>query len=401
MSVIKYPTASLKPHKEKHLLAGHLWIFSGALQQSPRWVEPGGLLDVKSATGQFVARGYYNPNTDIAVRILTREIDDYIDAGFFRRRIRQALATRRIFDNEYTNTYRMINSEGDRLPGLIVDRYADILVAQIHTAGMEQLFPQIAEVLIEETHARGILLRNDSQSRRREGLDIEPPRVFYGEVPEQIEVIENNVKFLVDVWHGQKTGLFLDQRDKRASLRKYTHHKRVLNCFSYTGGFSVYSAVSKKAPATVTSVDISESAMEAAVQNFILNDIDPADHQFIVGDVFEYLEAARDHNEKFDIVVLDPPAFAKSKGNRAQAIQAYHRLNMLGLQLLNPGGILMTSSCSGVISMDDLKEVVESCAKHLRLTLQLVESQTHGVDHPVHNSMPETAYLKALFYRLN
>ena len=182
-SPVHYPTASLKPHREESLLSGHLWIFSGALQQPPHWIEAGGLVDVKSSTGQFIARGYYNPQTDIAIRILTHDSEETIDAAFLRRRIRSAIKLRQIFDPEQTNAYRLVHSEGDGLPGFVVDRYADILVAQIHTAGMERLRPLLLDALMEETGARGILLRNDSQSRRREGLEIEEPAVAAGEVP--------------------------------------------------------------------------------------------------------------------------------------------------------------------------------------------------------------------------
>src|SRR6266487_1025558 len=336
---IQYPTASLKPHREESLLGGHLWIFSGALQQPPHWIEPGGLVDVKSSTGQFVARGYYNPQTDIAIRILTRDIEEAIDAGFLRRRIRSAVELRQVFDPNKTNAYRLINSEGDGLPGLIVDRFAEILVAQIHTAGMERLRPLIIDALVEETGSRGLLLRNDNQSRRREGLKLEEPQVVAGGVPLRVTVRENDVLFLIDPWQGQKTGFFLDQRDKREALCKYVHTKRVLNCFSYTGGFSVYAALTSD-KTHVTSVDISASAVETSREHFVLNGLDPNQHQFLIANVFDYLEQAQSAGEQFDVVVLDPPAFAKTQSARAQALKAYRRLNTLGMQVLRPGGIL-------------------------------------------------------------
>ncbi|HVB72252.1 MAG TPA: class I SAM-dependent rRNA methyltransferase [Ktedonobacteraceae bacterium] len=396
---IHYPSASLKPHKEDSLQSGHLWIFSGALQQPPHWIKPGGLVDVKSATGQFVARGYYNSQTDIAIRILTRDSDEAIDYAFARRRIHSAAALRRVFEPEITNAYRLVNAEGDGLPGLIVDRYAEVLVAQIHTAGMEQLRPLIIEALMEETGARGLLLRNDSQSRRREGLEIEEPQVVAGVVPTQVAIRENGVLFLVDPWEGQKTGFFLDQRDKREALRKYSRAKRVLNCFSYSGGFSVYAALTS--PETrVTSVDSSEPAIEAARQHFVMNGLDPNQHEFHIADVFEYLEQAQARDELFDVVVLDPPAFARTQNARAQALKAYRRLNTLGMQVLRPGGILLTCSCSGVVGMDDLLGILSQAAQRHQRTVQLLETFTHGVDHPVNLAMPETAYLKAVFCRV-
>ncbi|HYT37472.1 MAG TPA: class I SAM-dependent rRNA methyltransferase [Ktedonobacteraceae bacterium] len=396
---IQYPTASLKPHREESLQGGHLWIFSGALQQPPHWIEPGGLVDVKSSTGQFVARGYYNPRTDIAIRLLTRNIEQAIDVDFLRKRIRSAVDLRKVFDPNKTNTYRLINSEGDGLPGLIVDRYAEILVAQMHTAGIERLRSRLIDALMEETDTRGILLRNDSQSRRREGLELEEPQVVTGGVPMQVTVRENNVLFLVDPWQGQKTGFFLDQRDKREALRKYTQAKRVLNCFSYSGSFSVYAALTSE-KTRVTSVDISAPAIESARQNFILNGLDPNHHQFLVADVFDYLEQAQGAGEQFDVVVLDPPAFAKTQSARAQALKAYRRLNTLGMQVLRPGGILLTCSCSGVIGMNDLLGALSQSAQRLQRTVQLLETFSYGVDHPLNLAMPETAYLKVVFCRI-
>lgn len=398
---MQYPTASLKPHREAALQNGHLWIFSGALQQPPRWIEPGGLVDVKSATGQFVARGYYNPRTDIAIRLLTHDSEEAIDYAYFRRRIRRAAALRQVFDPEKTNAYRLINAEGDGLPGLIVDRYAEVLIVQVHTLGMEQLLPQVIEALYDETGARGILLRNDGQSRRREGLEVEEPRVVAGGVPTRVAVRENGALFLVDPWEGQKTGFFLDQRDKREALRKYCYYgERVLNCFSYTGGFSVYAALSNPL-VRVTSVDISAPAIEAAREHFVLNNLVVAGmHDFQTADVFEYLEQARNEEEKFDVVILDPPAFAKAQSGRTSALKAYRRLNTLGMQVLQSGGILLSCSCTGVVGMDDLLGAIADAARHLGRHVQLLESFTHGVDHPVQLAMPETSYLKAIFCRV-
>jgi 23S rRNA (cytosine1962-C5)-methyltransferase len=397
--LVRYPTASLKPHREESLRSGHLWIFSGALQQPPRWVEPGGLIDVKSATGQFVARGYYNPQTDIAIRILTHDIEEPIDAAFFRRRIHSALELRSIFDPEQTNAYRFVHSEGDGLPGLVVDRYANILVVQIHTLGMERLRPLIIDALREETGVSGILMRNESQSRRREGVNVEEAVVVAGEVPAQVEVRENGVRFLIDPWHGQKTGFFLDQRDKREALRKYARNRRVLNCFSYTGGFAVYAALTSS-ETQVISVDISASAVEFSHEQFALNGLDPSQYEFLIADVFDYLEQARDQGEQFDVVVLDPPAFAKTSSARPQALKAYRRLNTLAMQVLRPEGILLSCSCSGVVGLDDLLGAISLSSQHVRRPVQLLEVYTQSVDHPINLAMPETSYLKAVFCRV-
>ncbi|HEY0756483.1 MAG TPA: class I SAM-dependent rRNA methyltransferase [Ktedonobacteraceae bacterium] len=395
---IHYPTASLKPGKEDSLQNGHLWIFSGALQQPPHWIEPGGVVDVKSATGQFVARGYYNPRTDIAIRILTRDHEEDIDAAFLEKRVTEAVELRQVFAPEMTSAFRLINAEGDGLPGLVVDRYAEVLVAQIHTLGMERLQSQIIEALMKCTGTRGILLRNDGHARQREGMDVEEPQVVAGAVPTQVAIRENRVLFTVDPWEGQKTGFFLDQRDKREALRKYAANKRVLNCFSYTGGFSIYAALSGS---QVVSVDSSAPAIEGARQHFVLNGLDPSNYEFHIANVFDYLEEAILEGQQFDIVVLDPPAFARTQSGRIQALKAYRRLNTLGMQVLRPGGILLSCSCSGSVGMDDLLGTVAQSSQRLGRSVQLLETFTHGVDHPIHLAMPETAYLKALFCRVN
>jgi 23S rRNA (cytosine1962-C5)-methyltransferase len=369
------------------------------LQQPPHWIESGGIADIKSATGEFVARGYYNPQTDIAIRILTCDPEESIDETFLRKRIQQAMQLRQALDHTQTTAYRLVNAEGDRLPGLVVDRYADILVAQIHTAGMERMREQLVEALMQETGAQGLLFRNGGPSRRREGLAIEDPEIGAGTVPKQIAIIENGIHFRVDPWQSQKTGFFLDQRDKRAALRKYAPGKRILNCFSYTGGFSINAAFTSHAT-RVTSVDISAPAIEAARQHFALNGLDPDHHEFHIANVFDYLEGAVGGGELFDIVVLDPPAFAKSESARAQALKAYRRLNLLGMQVLRPGGVLLTCSCSGVVKMDDLLGVISSGAQRLRRSVQLLETYTHSLDHPINLAMPETSYLKAVFCRV-
>jgi 23S rRNA (cytosine1962-C5)-methyltransferase len=398
----RYPTASLKPYREEPLLKGHLWLFSGALQQPPHWIEPGGLADIKSATGKFVARGYYNPHTDIALRVLTRNQEEAIDAEFLRKRIRKAMARRNSLEGTQTNAYRLINAEGDELPGLIVDRYADVLVMQVHTMGMERLQPLLVDVLqqeAEEAGIHGILLRNDIAVRQREGLAVVEPVVIFGEVPPQVTIRENGVLFAVDPWHGQKTGFFLDQRDKRAALRAYAYAKRVLNCFSYTGGFSVYAALTSAAT-RVTSVDISEPALALAHENFLLNGLDPEQHEFLAADVFDYLQEARAEGKLFDVVIVDPPAFAKSRRAQAQALEAYQRLNLLAMQVLEPGGVLLSCSCTGGVSMDDVRAIITQDAQRLKRPVKWLKTLTHGIDHPIVEAMPETAYLKAVFCRL-
>ncbi len=395
----RYPTISLKPGREGPLLAGHTWVFSGAIHQLSRPAEAGALVDVRTAEGAFIGCGYYHPGTDIAVRLLTRSADEIIDRDFLRRAIRRAARLRAAFDPAQTNAFRLINAEGDHLPGVVVDAYAGALVVQISTVGMERLKEPLVQALIEEIEPRGILLRNDVSARAREGLRREPPEVAAGEVPDVLEIREHGLRFLVDVWQGQKTGFFLDQRDKRLALQKYAPGRRVLNCFSYTGAFGVYAAAAS--PEThVTNVDTSAPALEAARANFALNSLDPARHAFIVADVFEYLEGAVAGGERYDVVVLDPPAFAKSQGARSQALRAYRRLNALGIEALAPDGVLLSCSCSGAIGLDDLLGAIAQSAQRLECSVQLLEVFGHGFDHPINLAMPETAYLKAVFCRL-
>jgi 23S rRNA (cytosine1962-C5)-methyltransferase len=339
---------------------------------------------------------------DIAVRLLTRNPDETIDAAFLRRTIRQAARLRETLNREETNAFRLVNSEGDGLPGLIVDSYAGYLVAQISTAGMERLREPLVQALVEEMQPRGVLLRNDASGRAREGLQRESPTVAAGEAPEQVEIREHGLRFLVDPWQGQKTGFFLDQRDKRLALQKYAltpTGARVLNCFSYTSAFGVYAAATN-ATARVTSVDTSAPALEAARANFTLNGLDPAQHTFVAEDVFDFLEAAQAKGERYDVIVLDPPAFAKSQGARSQALRAYRRLNTLGMQALEPGGILLSCSCSGTIGLDDLLGAIGDAAQRVQRQAQLLEVFGHGFDHPINLAMPETSYLKAVFARV-
>ncbi len=395
----RYPTVSLKPRREAPLLAGHAWVFSGAIHQLARPAETGEIVDVRTAEGAFIGRGYYHPQMDIAVRLLTRDPDEAIDVTFLRRMIRQAARLREALDRDETNAFRLVNSEGDGLPGVVIDSYAGVLVAQISTAGMERLREPLVQALVEEVQPRGVLLRSDASSRTREGLHREPPTVAAGEVPEQIEIREHGLRFQVDPWQGQKTGFFLDQREKRLALQKYAPARKVLNCFSYTSAFGVYAAVTS--PETrVTSVDTSAPALEAARANFALNGLDPAQHAFVARDVFDFLEPAQADGERYDVIVLDPPAFAKSQGARSQALRAYRRLNTLGMQALAPGGILLSCSCSGTIGLDDLLGAIEQSAQRVQRPAQLLEVFGHGFDHPINLAMPETAYLKAVFCRV-
>ena len=392
------PILRLKPHRDETILRGHPWIFSGGLRPPLPMLTAGALVDIHDHADAFVARGYYNPQTDIAVRILTRDPREEINTAFLAARVRQALALRApLLRDGRTDAYRLINAEGDFLPGLIVDRYRDILVAQVSTAGMEELTPLMVAALSEVIAPAGILLRNDVHVRQREGLERDHPKVAFGDVPEFVEIQENGMRFLVDVWGGQKTGFFLDQREKRQALRNYVAGKTVLNTFSYTGGFGVAAALA--GATAVTSVDQSGPVITQARRHMELNGFDPDAHEFFVGDAFTHLERWIVEKRRFDVVILDPPAFAKNAGARTQAMRAYRRLNMLGLNVLKPGGMLITCSCSGAITLEEFRIIVSEAGQRTGHTLQAMETFEHGPDHPVLLAMPESRYLKVLFCR--
>lgn len=396
----EYPKIRIAKGREWQLKRGHPWLFSGGIQNPPKELAPGTLVELRDADNNFVARGYYNPKTDIAVRVLTRE-QESIDTDFFRRRIGQAYELRRqTIDFAKTDVYRLVNAEGDFLPGIIVDSYAGVLVVQSHTAGIDKLLTPLIEALRTVVEPRAILLRNDVAVRAREGLAKEEPRLVWGELPPDLTIQENGYRFAVDPWKGQKTGFFTDQRDKRAALQKYVARlgadASLLNCFSYTSGFSVYAAAANPSLRTLN-IDQSASALEIARRNFELNGLDVAAHSFEVTDAFKWLEAAKTQH---DVVILDPPAFAKTHREKDKALHGYVRLNKMGLPLVKPGGTLLTCSCSGSVSLDEFESALRDAAVASGRTLQMLEVYENGSDHPVSLTAPEGRYLKVLFCRV-
>ncbi len=402
--MITYPVIKIKTGREWQLKRGHPWLFSGAIQQAAPGLTPGSLVDLHDGTGQFVARGYYNPRTDIAVRVLAYSENEPMDQAFFERRVTQAAGLRRqLLDADRTDIYRLINAEGDLLPGVIVDNYAGVLVLQSHTAGIDRLLEPLAGALETVMKPQAILLRNDVAVRAREGLAKEEPRLLMGEIPPGLTVQENGLRFGIDPLKGQKTGFFTDQRDKRQALQKYVGRlpagASLLNCFSYTAGFSVYAS---QACPTIRTVNIDQSAgaLEMARRNFELNGFDPARHVFEATDAFKWLEAARVTAQSYDMVILDPPAFAKSHREKDKALQGYVRLNRLGLPLVKPGGFLLTCSCTGAVSLDEFENGLREAASATGRSLQILEVFENGIDHPVSLTAPEGRYLKVLFCRV-
>jgi 23S rRNA (cytosine1962-C5)-methyltransferase len=400
-----YPKVSLKKGREYQILRGHPWLFSGGISQAPNKVQPGALVDLVDTNGRFVARGYYNPATDIAVRVLTKSADEAIDASFFKQRIEAAFTLRKTaIDTSTTDAFRLIHAEGDYLPGFVVDYYAGVLVVQCHTAGADQLLPQFIEALKEVVQPKAIVVRNDSTGRRREGIELVPPQVVHGTIDGELIVRENEVKFAVDVLTGQKTGFFTDQREKRVALQRYCKSlpskATLVNGFCYTGAFSVYANLVKSDLKTIN-VDESQKALDQAKRNFELNGLNAQQHEYLAVDAFPWLEEQREAQRTFDIVLLDPPAFAKSHKDKPRALKGYTRMDRLGISVTKPGGILIVCSCSGSVSLEEFTASLRDAAADSHREVQILEVFQNGCDHPVSVGAPEGNYLKVLFCRVS
>jgi 23S rRNA (cytosine1962-C5)-methyltransferase len=380
----------LKQGRERPVLHGHPWIFSGALENVEGTKDDLGLADIFDSRKNWLGRGLYNPKSQIRVRVLTWEQEE-IDGEFFARRLGQAFALRQRQLAASTTAYRIVNGEGDFLPGLIVDRYGDFLVCQFLSAGMAQLKDDIVEALGELCPTTGIFERSEGRVGGEEGL--EPAvGVLRGELPpEAIEIKENNYKFVVDIRRGQKTGFFLDQRDNRAFLPSLVRDRSVLNCFSFTGAFSVY-AFGGGAKEVVT-MDSSMAALQLAETNLELNGFGDAPGELLKGDAFAYL---KEIDRKFDVIVLDPPSLAPKRSDMDAATGGYKFLNLHALRHLNPGGALLTFSCSQHLSIDLFQKIVFGAAVDAQRKVTIVKRLSQPVDHPVSLHHPEGEYLKGL-----
>lgn len=392
---VSFPRVFLKAEKEKGILKKHHpWLFSEALHEANK-PENGGLCDVfLSDEKTFFARGYYNQFSNISIRILTRNPEEKIDQSFFEKKFRELAQFReRFIDKRETNAYRVVFGESDGLPGLIVDSYNQTYVIQIHTAGMEQLKPLVIDGLKKVFSPKTIYERSDVNVRLKEGLK-ECPRqhIFGGKIDGEIKILEHGIPFFVNVTHGQKTGFFLDQRENRKALQKYSAGKRILNCFCYTAGFSAYAALGG-AKQTVN-VDIAPEALETAKRNFQLNKLPVENHQFIKADVFDYLETAIKEKQNFDMVILDPPAFVKNKKTLKSGLSGYLRINERALTLLPKGGILVSSSCSAHVSDEMFKDMLALASHRARCILKILEIRHQPPDHPYNLDFPEGKYLK-------
>lgn len=385
---------TLKPGKEKPVRNQHHWIFSGAIDHLPENAN-GECFEVFSSTKEMLGWGYFNNKTMICGRMLS--FDDTSPEDAILKHLEAAVSMRlSLFDHALTNAYRLVNGEGDLLPGLIVDRYNEVLVLQISTLGMQKFRPLIVEWLVKKLAPRSIYEKSLLPSRKEEGLHDEQG-TLYGDVPSApVEILENGLRFYVSILHGQKTGFFLDHRDMRGLIGSISGGKRVLNCFSYTGGFSIYAAAG--GASIVDSVDISAPAVQMAERNMELNGLTSDKHHFIAADVFEFL---RENSLKYDVVILDPPAFAKRQKDVVSACRGYKDINRLAIEKIPKGSILLTSSCSYHVNEELFQTVVFQAAVEAKRTVKIIGRHRIAVDHPINICHPESDYLKSLLLHIN
>jgi len=389
----------LKPEREKSVLNRHPWVFSGAIARVQGAPQPGEIVEVRDHADQFLARGYYNPHSQIAVRLLTWDAAEEITPVFWRHRLQAAVARRAaLMQDPATTACRLVFAESDGLPGLIVDRYGDWLVLQALTLGIEAHKATLIQALLDLLSPRGIYERSDVDVRSQEGLRPAAGNLAGETPPDQVEIAENGLRFQVDVLRGHKTGFYLDQRENRRRVAQYCAGTEALNVFSYTGGFAVYA--SANGARRVTNLDSSADALRAAESNLRLNDLARESDESIEGDAFAVLRALRDQGRRFDVVILDPPKFAFSRAQLNAATRGYKDINMLGMRLLKPGGTLCTFSCSGLVSEDLFQKVLFGASVDVRREVRILERLGQGSDHPVLLTFAEAAYLKGFICRV-
>lgn len=371
---------------------GHLWIYRSDVVTVD--AVGGSIVSVKDERGNFVGQALFSDASQIALRFLTQSNEE-IDREWWRRRIREAAERRHIAPE--TNAYRLIYSEGDLLPSLIVDRYADVLVMQTLSQGTDAIKSMLTEILVEEFSPRALIERNDVRVRELEGLPL-ITKTVYGEAPAELEITQHGLRFLVEPLAGQKTGSFLDQRENRLAARaaaQTTNRRRALDCFAFNGAFALHLA---SVCENVIGIDISSDAVTTAKRNAQLNEI--ANVEFLEANVFDVLRELEAAGHRFDVIVLDPPAFAKNRASLKAAIRGYKEINLRALKLLNSGGVLVTCSCSYHVSEELFLEILTQAAIDAHRRVQLVEKRTQATDHPVLVGVPETYYLKCVIAKV-
>lgn len=398
MSQSSLPVITLKPGREKSLLRRHPWVFEGAIAQSGK-LKSGETVIVRAATGQFLGVGSFSPTSQIRVRLWTFDPDVAIDRSFFQAKLEQAIIVRQKLLNDPTQTAcRLVAAENDGLPGLIVDRYNHVLVCQFLTAGIESWRETIVQCLAERFPNAILYERSDVDVRQKEGLSPRSGCLGQQEPPEQIEIQEGQIRVLVDVRTGHKTGFYLDQRESRAIVAQFASGKEVLNCFSYTGGFSL--AALAAGATHVLNVDSSATVLQLSEQNHQLNHVSPEKYAHLEGDVFRVLRQFRDRGQQFDLIVVDPPKFVESQSHLQRASRGYKDINRLAFLLLRPGGMLATFSCSGLMPTDLFQKIVADAALDAGRQAQMIDRLGQAADHPTLLSFPEGFYLKGLLCRV-
>lgn len=393
----EHPVLVLEAGKEKSAVRKHPWIFSGAVHHVKGNPSAGDTVEVRSAHGEFLGLAAYSPESQIRARFWTFGECTPIDKDFFSKVLDRAIESRKsrgfdVFDPQAA--FRIVHAENDGIPGCIIDKYAGIISVEILSAGAEKFRHTLYELLAEKLSPQGILERCDSDVREKEGLPLRKEVVF-GNVPtEGVEMVENGIRFDIDVWNGHKTGYYLDQRDARFEVGKFARGKRVLNCFSYTGGFGLFAL--QNGAESVTEVDVSADALKIAENLVQKNGFDTGRAEFLEADVFSYLRKCRDSRKTFDLIILDPPKFIENKSHLAKGARGYKDINLLALKLLSPKGMLATFSCSGLMEMDLFQKIVADAALDAHRDVQIIGRFGQPADHPVKTSFPEGQYLKGL-----
>ncbi len=390
----------LKPGREKSLRRHHPWVFSGAVASVSGKPKAGDTVDIITADGKTVARAAYSPDSQIRARVWSFDPALEIDAAFFRDRVMRALAMRESLPAaKHSNALRLVHGESDGLPGLIVDRYADVLVAQFLASGVERWRDPILDALAELSGCEAIYERSDAETRKLEGLKSRSGFVRGNRNATRCPIIEHGLNFRVDVEQGQKTGFFLDQRENRQRVRTLAAGREVLDGFSYTGGFAI--AALAGGARRVCAIESSKDAIEIAKENLAANPLDASKVEFIAADVFAHLRKLRDQGAHFDLVVLDPPKFAPTAAQAKNAARAYKDINLLAFKLLRPGGLLATFSCSGGVDAGLFQSIVAGAALDAGADAKIIERFGAAADHPVALEFPEGEYLKGLLVLKN
>ncbi len=383
----------LIPGKEKRVYSRHPWVFRSDIHHTEGHCNPGDVVSIYSDKGRFLAKAFYNPNSQIALRILTWQ-DEEIDRAFIFRRVHDAVEYRRSFAD--LHSCRLIFAESDRLPALIADVFGSTVVIQCMSLGMERFKQDVIDAIVEEIHPDGIWERDDIPVRKLEGMEMKTG-LLYGNVPDRVEMTENGIRFLVDVKEGQKTGFFLDQKENRAAIAPFVKDKKVLDCFTHTGSFALHAA--HYGAADVTGVDISDYACEFATENARLNGFGD-NVRFVTANAFDLLSEQSKSGQKYDVIILDPPAFTKTRSAVESALRGYKEINLRAMKMVVPGGYLVSCSCSQHVTPDLFKKMIQDAAYDARVSLRQVEFRSQGKDHPILPAAPETEYLKCGIYQV-